>query len=389
MGILRQLFSGRPDPVLSYAVGPAQTFAVDAESIEPGFYGMAAYANPVSPEPRIDRRSAMQVPAVARCRTLVAASIGGLPLEVVSGQGEPSTFLDQPEVQVPRSITMTNTVEDLMFEGWAWWQITESDYRKYPTRVKRLNPRQVSVDEEQGRVYVNGQLVPDEQLIRFYSPTDALLVAGARAIRTALRLDAAASNMSDGVPPIDYFTPADGSTDPGDSDEIREALDEWQAARRARTTAYVPAALNYNVAGWDPEKLQMAEQRNHAVLEIARIAGVDPEELGISTTSRTYANMFERRKAFIDFTLGPYMRAIEDRLSMGDVTPRGTYTRFNLDAFLRSSTRERYEAYEIGLRVGALAPEEIRPLEDKQPLAPTQRADLRSVPTDEQDEGVA
>jgi phage portal protein BeeE len=120
--------------------------------------------------------------------------------------------------------------------------------------------------------------------------------------------------------------------------------------RRSASTGYVPYGLKYNVGGFDPKALQMAEQRQHAVLEIARVAGVDPEELGVSMTSRTYANQFDRRKAFTDFTLGQYRHAVEDRLSMGDVTPRGKYVKFNLDAFLRSDPAARYAAYAAGLR---------------------------------------
>lgn len=103
----------------------------------------------------------------------------------------------------------------------------------------------------------------------------------------------------------------------------------------------------------------------HAVLEIARISGVDPEELGVSTTSRTYANQFDRRKAFLDFTLGPYITVIEQTLSGPNVTPRGYRARFDLDAFLRSDPAGRFAAYKVGLEVGALTEAEIREAEDK------------------------
>jgi hypothetical protein len=36
------------------------------------------------------------------------------------------------------------------------------------------------------------------------------------------------------------------------------------------------------------EELQLADARNLAITEIARLCGVDPEDLEISTTSRTY-----------------------------------------------------------------------------------------------------
>ncbi len=38
--------------------------------------------------------------------------------------------------------------------------------------------------------------------------------------------------------------------------------------------------------------------------------GIDPEDVGVNTTSRTYANIKDRRKARINDTLSPYMRAV-------------------------------------------------------------------------------
>ena len=219
-------------------------------------------------------------------------------------------MFEQPEADVPRSVTLTNTFEDMLFEQVAWWRVEYVGWHGKPVGVRRLDPRTVTVLQD-NKVYetVRGnqgstlQWLPDEQLIRFDGPNDPLLIAGARAIRACMALDAAALRHADGSPPLDYFSPTD-SADPATDDEILDILDNWATSRRTRSTGYVPAALKYNVAGWNPEQLQMAEARQHAVLEIARLCGVDPEDLGVSTTSRTYANQFDRRKAFIDFTLG-------------------------------------------------------------------------------------
>ena len=372
VGVLRTLLTGRPDPIVGAALeaDSASTFAVDAESFPSSVVGLESYASATSPVARVSRREAVQVPAVKRSRDLVAGSLGTLPLQVVKPDLtiETTSWLQQPESNVPRSVTMTRLVEDLLFEGIAWWRITAFDWRGYPARVKRLKPQQVSVDEDRGEVYVDGKRVPDSELIRFDSPNDALLVAGARAIRQCLILDRAAQRYAEGAPPGDYFTPADSSVDPYETaDELRtELLDPWATARQQRSTAWVPAAVNYHAASFNPEQLELADQRQHAVLEIARVAGIDPEELGVSTTSRTYANQYDRRKAFIDFTLGGYRAAIEDRLSMGDVTARGSVVRFDLDAFLRTDALSRYQAYKAGLEVGAIEDQaEVRRLEGK------------------------
>lgn len=354
---------------------------VGGADIDPAVFGLTGYAVPTSPAPRIDRRSAIQVPAVKRSRDLICATLGGLPLDLYDSSRrpvQPSPFA-QPERNIPRSVTMTRLFEDLFFEEIAWWKITDSDWRGFPTYFKRLRPGRVVVDEDRDKVFVDGKETDQSTLIRFDSPTDGLLKAGARAIRTCLALDTAAANAADGVPAVQYLTPTEG-VDPAEDDEITELLDAAQEARRRRSLGYIPASLKLIDGAWDPEKLQLADQRQHAVLEIARVAGVDPEELGVSTTSRTYSNIYDRRKSFLDFTLGQYRQAVEDRLSMGDVTPRGQYVKFNLDSFLRSDPAARYGAYKAGLEVGALDQDDIARLEDR-PAGSASAATVTALPT--------
>lgn len=372
MGIIRDIFRGERNALLD-AAGPQ--FAVDAESIPPEVFGLTSYATPVAYSPKIDRRSAEQVPAVKRSHDLICGTLGGLPINNYAADKSliPSPLFEQPEKNVPRSVTMTRTFADLYYDEIAWWLIIEADYRGFPTKVRRLKSGTVVVDEDQGIVLVNGKHVPDDQLIRFDSPTKGILSAGSRAIRTCLTLDAAAARYVDGTPPMDYFVPSSDVDPFQDKEEAAEFLGDWQKSRQQRSTGYVPFMLDYKVSGWDPEKLQLAAARQHAVLEIARLAGIDPEELGVSTTSRTYQNDFDRRKNFTDMTLGLYMHAMEDRLSMGDVSPRGQFVRFDLDDFMRSDPKTRMETYEIGKRVNAYTDDEIRDSENKQPLTEAQK----------------
>lgn len=368
---------------------PAEaSFAVDADSIDPAVFGLTSYASPLAPSPRVERRLAMQSGSVKRCRDLVPGVLGTLPWGFIGPDmrtAAPTGLLAQPEKNVPRSVTFTRLFEDMYFEQIGWWHVTDFGWHGYPIQVERMKPREVNVNEDTGKVYWKGREIPDRELIRFDSPTDGLLIAGARAVRTLLMLDAAHLNYVDGAPPIDYFTPADGAEDPDDDAEIITLLDNWLEARRTRGTAYVPKALKYNLGGWSPKDLAMGDARKEAVLEVARHGGVDPEELGVSTTSRTYSNQFDRRKQFTDFTLGLFYTAMQDRLSMNDICPRGYTARINLNELLRSDPKTRYEAYEVGLRVGALTPEQIKELEGNptvnQPTA-AQPAPAPAAPAD-------
>jgi len=328
--------------------------------------------------PRISRDEALQVPAVARARNMICTTLATLPVSAYGADRRPvrSRLLEQIDPDVPNAVTLSAVFEDMFFEADSWLRITEMQ-GGFPSKAEHVDIRRVTVSN--GSVYIDGLHVPDNQLIRFPSPNPAFLVVAARAIRAALQLDQTAANYARDPLPLGYFSPAEGAMEPLDT-EVEEMLDEWEAARQRRSWGYVPGAVKANTLQWDPAKLQLAEARQHAVLEIARHAGLDPEDLGVSTTSRTYQNGEQRRQALLDFTLGGFVSAFQDRLSMGDVTPRGQYVRMAFAGFLRSDTLGRMQAYAIGKPLGAYTTEEIRELEDRPPLTPAELAAITPTP---------
>ena len=318
--------------------------------------------------PRIPRAEALQVPAVMRSRNLIAGTLGGLPIhlrdknrEIHTGSEAPTTLFDQIDPDVPNIVTLAATYEDLFFESESLWRITEKNFSGFPTFCEHIEYRRWGVGSD--GLYIDGYKQPDNVVIRFYSPNPPLLVHAARAIRTCLNLDQTASTYANEPMPMGYFTPKEGGRDPAD-EKVQGILDKWAVSRARRQYGYVSAALDLKQMQFNAEQIQLKDQRQHAVLEIARAAGVDPEDLGVSTTSRTYQNAEQRRLDLLDFTLSHYMKAVEQRLSMGDVTPRGWRAKVNLDAFLRADTKTRMETYKIGREVGAYNDERIAELED-------------------------
>lgn len=325
----------------------------------------------------VGRSEALSVPAVQRGRNLIC-SISTLPLVQLGPdrQDVRNPLFDQLDPDVPNVVTLAQTLEDLLFEGIAWWKITAQDFAGFPVAVRHLAVGTVSLhppgggrsqsplpggqDPRGAVVYIDGNAVPADTVIRFDSPNPAVLTVGARAIRRALLLDKAAAMYADDPRPLDYFSPAEGA-DPADDDDVADILAEWKAARKSRSTAYVPASLNYNtVATPSPADLQLVELQRQAALDIANALCVDPEDLGVSTTSRTYANAVDRRRDRINDVLSPYMRAITDRLSMGDVTRRGHRVQFDLDDYMKSNPTERWNVYKLAKDMGALTVDEIR-----------------------------
>ena len=312
---------------------------------------------------RVNRQSALEVPAVLRGRNMICA-ISTLPLQLIDAGNrvQDHPLFRQINPDVPNVVTMAQTVEDLLFEAVAWWRVTAFSSDGYPASAVRYAPGQVSMSPPvgydsgylpsglptEGVVWLAGEPVPTSEIIRFDSPNPALLVSGNRAVSRAIALDAAAHLYATNPQARGFFAPADPNVDPADDEDIQQALAAWAQHRREGVDGYVPAALKYNVVqNPTPVELQLDSMQRRADLSIANAMGLDPEDLGVSTTSRVYQNATDRRQDRINDTLSPYMRAITDRLSMPDVTKRGYTARFDLDDFLRADPATRAQVQQM------------------------------------------
>ena len=312
---------------------------------------------------RVDRAAALSIPAVLRGRNMIC-SISTLPLQAINASNEVQDhpLFRQTDQNTANVVMLAMTVEDLLFDAVAWWRITAFDSTGYPTSAVRYAPDQVSLDPPadyqrgrlpselptEGVVYMEGKPVAFREVIRFDSPNPAFLVAGARAIRRALLLDDAADLYAGNRQMRGYFRPSDINVDPGSDEDIQKLLNDWAESRERRLDGYVPAGVEYEqVQNPTPAELQIIAQQSRADLAIANALGIDPEDLGISTTSRTYQNATDRRKDRINDVLASYMKAITDRLSMPDVTKRGTTARFFLDDYLKADPKTRAEVQQL------------------------------------------
>lgn len=322
---------------------------------------------------RVSRAEALRVPAVKRARDLICGAIGQFPLRPYDPAGKlavdfvPNLFTAM-EPGIAPSVSVTRLVEDMLLFGRGWFRVTAKGWHGWPIEGLRLDAETVTVQPEfvyfpEGAAKVWPEV---DGLIRVDSPNAGLLDSSP-AIRACVALERATLNAVNGTPPVDYFTPQDGA-DPFDSDEdAKTFLTDWAEYRASSSTGYVPAGLNYNVAGWDPEKLQLREAREFAISEVARLTGLDAEDLSVSTTSRTYFNGQDRRRQRIEDVLGPYMTAIEGTFS-AKATPRGYRAGFDTTSFLRLDDLEAAQADSALIAAKVLMPDEARAKRGLDPL---------------------
>jgi hypothetical protein len=329
------------------AGGARVTFSTSGpiDALINGVWGQNWLSGPVS---RVD---ALSVPAVERGRDEIC-SIATLPLVTERGTDRiPNYFLDQPDPDVPRVVMLAQTLEDLLCDGISWWMKTALDYRGFPLAARRVvnvslqapanrgtaAPLPSGEDPRGASVWVDGKEVPAHWMIRFDSPGRPLLDSGRQTIRRALLLYALSAMYADNPRPLETFTDSDNATVvPYDDDQVEAFLAVYRTQRKRGGAAWIPKqAMRTDVNAPSPAELQLVELLRQVSLDLALHMGLDAEDVGVNTTSRTYFNATDRRTDKINRTLGPYMSAITDRLSMGDVTPRGQLVRFDTAQWLR------------------------------------------------------
>jgi HK97 family phage portal protein len=113
--------------------------------------------------------------------------------------------------------------------------------------------------------------------------------------------------------------------------------------------------------------MQLTESRLNTAAEIARMCNIPAWYINAESASATYSNVSQERRSLVDFSLRPYMSCIEERLSMNDVTPRGSSVRFDLDDYLRGNPLEQIEVLGKMLDYGLITVDEAR---EEMDLAP-------------------
>ena len=322
----------------------------------------------------VTRAEAMTLGAVRRGRGVIAGVLGSLPLHAFRGHdvidNPAPTLLTQPDPDVPRATTLSWTADDQLFYGFAVWLIPADWCRAdtgYPFHARRVDPRGVTLDERGAPVRVTGyELGPGDRLIRIDGPDEGLCSAG-DTVRTALDLQRAIRRISRLEVPLGVIQNTGGAelTD----EQVDTMLARWDRARRKRATAYLNATAKFDAFTHDARSVQLAELYTAHTTELARAMNLPPRYLAAPTgSSLTYSTVETERRDLVDLTLAPYLAGVEQRLSMDDLTPHGTAVRFAVDAFLRGDTKARYEAHKVGLEAGFLTVNEVRELEDRDPL---------------------
>jgi phage portal protein BeeE len=305
------------------------------------------------------RESALSIPAVKTCRDLIVGA--GAQMGIYKYRGvervDPGTLLTQPDPDAALSATLAGTLEDLIYDGRAYWLVlardgstTERLPSGFPVRARWIPRGDVALELEPDagsysrllgyRIPGIDALVSPDDVIRFDSPLGSVLARGAATLNNALELEAAAARMASIELPAGTLTNTGEQLSPA---EAAEEVERFESARSNHTVAWLQN-VEYSREQLTAEDLQLVEARANAATEIARLHNVPVSMVSASpsggASAMLYANLGSTLTLFASSAVTPLLVALEQSLSGDTVTAHGQRVAFDIPTFLRSDPAE-------------------------------------------------
>jgi HK97 family phage portal protein len=179
-----------------------------------------------------------------------------------------------------------------------------------------------------------------------------------------------------------------GKLDPKAMTNLRESWEKMYGGPDNRgKTAILEQGLKFNPISVTPEDAQFLESRQFQVEEICRWFRMPPHKVGDRTRAQGWSTLEATNADYKTDTLQPWTERIEQEIErkLIPASDKTLYAEHNFDAMLRADTAARGAFYNAQFMIGAISQNEIRRLENRNPIGPegdTYYVPLNMVPSD-------
>jgi HK97 family phage portal protein len=172
-----------------------------------------------------------------------------------------------------------------------------------------------------------------------------------------------------------------GLTEPGKIALEKTLNQKFNGPRNAWRWFVGDKKMELQPFGVEPNKGQFIETNQHLVEEVCRWFGVPPHKVAHLLRS-TFNNIEHQAIEVVQDSVIPWVKRFEEEADyklFGAQNRLGFYTKMSLNALLRGDAKSRGEYYQLLRNAGAVSADEIRELEDLNPIGPDQGGDIRIV----------
>lgn len=332
----------------------------------------------------ISTARALQMVAVWACVSIVADNVSTMPLELFHLGKQSAPLPDQPWMSQPNPEHTAvdfwhRVVSSLLLDGNAFVYYELNASGGFSNLIP-IHPEQVQVlkDPNTGKIvfWIFGQPFFADKIIHVKAFTLAGWLRGLSPIeyaRMAIGLGLTAEEF--GARYYDQGVTMSGvveTTKDLTKEQAQILAKTFSAAHQGVHKSHLPGVLTAG-ATWKPisitpEAAQFLETRRFQKQEIAALYRVPAYLLDPSVTSSWGTGIQEQNRAFVQFTLMPWLTRIEQAFS-AVMQPRALKVKFNVAGLLRGDVKDRYFAYKIGIDSGFLTVNEVRAMENLDPIA--------------------
>jgi HK97 family phage portal protein len=366
----------------------------NSQWVEPLIPGRPAYMAPSGIDVNAD--SAIRMSTVYACVRLLGDTISSLPLAAyvrrgrnrisyASVYGSQPAWINKPNPEASRLEFYEQIIASLNIHGNAFILTVRDDmdevqevYCVHPddVRIERPRPGEPIIYKMRDEEGTFSRILTSREMkhIPLFRLPGSLYGLGPIA---AARLTIGAAMAADTYAAA-YFGNA---ANPGGVIEVPGELTEEQASDigrdwnvthtgpyRAGKIGILSGGAQFRPLTLNAADAQLLEARRFNVEDIARLFRVPISLLGHPVAgAMSFASVEAQNLSFVQHSLRPLLERIEQSMSELLPEPDG-FIKFNLDALLRGTTLERFDAYTKGLREGFLSLNDVRAVEDLAPL---------------------
>ncbi|MDR1606385.1 MAG: phage portal protein [Streptococcaceae bacterium] len=340
----------------------------------------------------VTEQTSMQMTAVYSCVRVLAEAVAGLPLHFYQYRedggkeravDQPLYFLlhDEPNTEMTSFVFRETLMTHLLLWGNAYAQIIRNGKGEvvalYPLLPEKMA---VNRDEHKAIYYLYSA---DSGQVRL-SKADVLHIPGLgfdglvgyspiamakNAIGLAIATEEYGSKFF-----ANGANPGGVLQHPGTLKDPKRIRESWNAtfggSSNAAKVAVLEEGMTYAPISIAPEQAQFLETRKFQIEEIARIFRVPLHMVG-DLEHATFSNVEHLSLDFVKFSLQPWLNRIEQATNQALLTKeekRDYYIKFNVDGLLRGDYASRMQGYSTGIQNGFLSPDDVRQLEDLNPI---------------------
>ena len=365
---------------------PRQARVVGMQSIEnstEALYALLGISAPTMALP-VNDKTVRGLPAAWAAQNKIANAVGQMMVGAECYASDGITDLDVPDVVLQ---------PDSSLDSFTYWKMVSStalcqgnfigikaDYDPvtgYPRQVIGVPSGAVApyYDEDGYVVYqINGEdFSPDELVhvrVGITLPGEIMTIGVIEAHRRGLAGMLSQQGMSNdvwsngavpsGVLKLDIDLPTES--------QANTAKANWVGkVGGRRTVAVTGKRMDFTPITWSADDSQFIESQQFSVAQIALMFGLHPSDLdaSIGGTGMTYSNRQDNALERITESYTPVMMPIEQAWSR--LIPGRNFVRGNVEALLRSTTKERLEVHKLAQEIGLETEDETREIEGKPP----------------------